>query len=354
MKEILVKIITKPDSYPIFIGSNLIEKIRDLINLSCFSKAMIVADSNIPKVLTSALQKSLLLSSKVIFLRSGEKQKSLESVERIWEELFSFGCDRKSMLINLGGGMVLDTGGFAAATFLRGINFLQIPTTLLAAVDASIGGKVGVNFLGIKNLIGVFKQPAGVIIDVDTLLTLPPRELISGFAEIIKHGLIFDKKYFQQVCSKKPTEFSKKELIEIIEKSCQIKTAIIAQDEKEQGLRKALNFGHTIGHAVESLSQETKKPLRHGEAISIGMAAACDISIKLGLLSEKDNRIIKQALINAGLPIKMTNFSVAKILQKIAADKKAENGQVKWTLLRGIGEVVVDQVVDRLLVRQVL
>lgn len=356
MKKIKVQITNSqaPKDYTIFIGKSLIEELNSLINFSAYTKAVVLADSNIPKALVQGLQKSLPLSSKTIFLRSGEGQKSLTSIQYIWQELFNFGCDRKSLLVNLGGGMVLDTGGFAAATFLRGIDFLQIPTTLLAQIDASIGGKVAINYLGVKNLIGAFKQPAAVVIDINTLSALPVRELISGFAEIIKHGLIFDKKYFQLVTAKKPTDFSEDELLEIIEKSCLIKTAIISQDEKEKNLRKTLNFGHTIGHAIESLSQRIGQPLHHGEAVSIGMAAAGDISEISGLLSADENETLKQALIKAGLPVKTADFSVDQILQKIKADKKNENGQTRWVLLKSIGSAVTDRQVDDLVVRQVL
>lgn len=338
----------------IFIGTNLIEKVASLVSLIKYTSTLIVVDKNIPVNFVQKLQSALPIKANILQIKSGEQYKNLASVRKIWTALKKFHCDRKSLVINVGGGVIGDTGGFAASTFMRGIDFLQIPTTLLAQVDASIGGKVGINFAGIKNLIGTFQQPVAVIIDVNVLTSLPKREFISGFAEIIKHGVIIDKEYFQLVTAKKPQDFSQKELIEIIKKSCQIKNNIVSSDKKEGGLRKLLNFGHTIGHAIESLSQETKTPLLHGEAVSIGMVAESKISNLLGLLSDADYKQIRQVLVQAGLPAEVPNLKTEDILEKIKSDKKNVQGETKFILLKSICKTITDQTVDQSIIKKAL
>lgn len=338
----------------IFVGSKLLEKFNSLIDITKYTKILLVVDSNVPKALVEKIKSGSHGKVSILFLKSGEEHKNLKSVVKIWEALKDFGCDRKSLVINAGGGVIGDIGGFAASTYMRGIDFLQIPTTLLAQVDASVGGKVGINFAGIKNLIGTFQQPIAVIIDVDTLSTLPEREFISGFGEIIKHGLIADKKYFQFVTSKKPLDFTQKELTEIVEKSCKIKMDLVARDEKETGPRKLLNFGHTIGHAIESLSQEMNHPSLHGEAVSIGMMIEGKISNLIGLLSDENLKILEQSIIHAGLPTKIPDIPISKILNKIKSDKKNEKGKVNWTLLRQIGKAEINQKVPDEIIRRAL
>lgn len=355
MKKITVNLSNeKQKDYSIFIGAKLIEKISSLINCAKFSSALIIIDKNIPPSFSKTLQTSLPMRNSTIHISCGEGEKNIEIVQKIWKALFDFNCDRQSLVINVGGGTIGDIGGFAASTFMRGIDFIQIPTTLLAQVDASVGGKVGINFAGIKNLIGTFQQPVTVIIDVDILSTLPKREFTSGFAEIIKHGAIADKKYFQFVTAKKPQDFSSQELVKIIKWSCQIKSDIVAADEKESGLRKILNFGHTIGHAIEALSHQTSHPLLHGEAVSIGMIAEGRISKIIGLLSDKEYKILEQAIIHAGLPTTTPGINVNKIMEKIKSDKKNEKGKINWTLLQSIGKAVYNQTVDELIIRKVL
>lgn len=355
MKKIHVHIKNdRRQDYPIFIGVGLLEKINSLVDITKYSKAMIVTDRNIPSSLVQNLQSNLKIANSSIVLDSGEQQKNLDGIQKVWKTLKDSGCDRESLVINLGGGVIGDIGGFAASTFMRGIDFLQIPTTLLAQVDSSIGGKVGINFLGIKNLIGIFQQPIAVIIDVNTLSTLPQREFISGFAEIIKHGLIADENYFKSVTAKKPQDFSQEELIEIIEKSCQIKVLFVSQDEEESGRRKLLNFGHTIGHAVEALTQKTNHPLLHGEAISIGMIVEGKISNLVGLLSDAEYKQLNQSIIQAGLPTEVSGLEVNAILEKIKSDKKNVKGETKFTLLRSIGKAIINQTVDESIIRKVL
>jgi 3-dehydroquinate synthase len=229
---------------------------------------------------------------------------------------------------------------------MRGMDCLHIPTTLLAQIDSSIGGKTAIDFDGVKNLVGVFSQPTTVIIDIATLGTLPKREFLSGFGEIVKHGLISDRGYLQRVTSKHPEEFSNAELEKIVSDSCQIKARVVENDETESGPRKALNFGHTIGHAIESLSLDTDSPLLHGEAISIGMAVESDISAHAGLLPSKDAKTIKELLRKSGLPTTCPRHNTNAIISKLRSDKKNEFGSICFTLLVGIGNAVWNQTVD--------
>jgi 3-dehydroquinate synthase len=235
--------------YNVYIGSGLTGDIPELLQTKNYSKIIVVTDTNLPQKYLKDFEK--------IIIPSGEKSKTIETVQIIWKEMLRLKADRKSLVLNFGGGVIGDMGGFAASCYMRGVKFVQIPTTLLSAVDASVGGKVGIDFAGVKNLIGSFNQPEAVIIDTDTFKTLPDREFVSGFGEIIKHGLISDTDYFNTVTSKKPRDFSEEELTDIIAKSCEIKAGIISSDEKESGNRKLLNFGHTIGHALESLSLDS-------------------------------------------------------------------------------------------------
>jgi 3-dehydroquinate synthase len=323
----------------IIIGNNLLQKINQLIDIDCFSTVVILTDTNVAKHWLLPLKKSLKKKTSEIIIKSGEKEKNIETVKKIWEKMLEFDLDRKSLLINLGGGVISDTGGFAASTFMRGIEFLNIPTTLLAQVDASIGGKVGIDFEEIKNAIGVFKKPSAVIIDVATLKTLPRRELVSAFAEIIKHGVISGREYFDLVTMKKPAEFSQKELIKTIKQSIKIKSDIVKKDPKEKNLRKVINFGHTVGHAIESLSWKTDKPLLHGEAVAIGMIAESKLASSNCVSC---TAAIEKAVHNAGLPTRIKNLSIEDILHVMAFDKKNIKKKILWSLPRKIGEVLIN------------
>lgn len=332
--------------YKVFIGEGLLQDLDAIIDTKVFSKVIVITDEKIPSEILSQYEK--------IVVPSGESNKNIETVQVIWKKLLELKADRKTLVINLGGGVIGDMGGFAAATYMRGIKFLQVPTTLLSTVDASVGGKVGIDFEGIKNLIGSFNQPIGVVVDINTFKSLPDREFISGFGEIIKHGIIADKEYFNLVTSKKPKEFSDEELIKIIRRSVEIKSQIVSNDEKESGQRKLLNFGHTIGHALESASLQTSNPLLHGEAVSLGMITEAKISQLKNLLSENDFQIIKKSLENSMLPIKAEIKNKDEILNLLSKDKKAESGKVNWTLVKNIGEAIFDQQVDGDLVLQSL
>jgi 3-dehydroquinate synthase len=327
---------------PVVIGCEIFDDISSRFLLGRYSKIAVLADTN-TDYWTPVLHRGLGREIVPIVIPSGESSKNLSQVEEIWKEMLESGLDRHSLLVNLGGGVVCDLGGFAASTYMRGIDFLNVPTTLLAQVDAGIGGKTGIDLFGIKNLVGTFSRPIGVITDVQTLSTLPRREFLSGFAEIIKHGLIQSRAYFERVTSKPAAQFTRDELVGMIGESCRIKAEIVKADEKELNLRKILNFGHTIGHAVESLSLETVTPLLHGEAISIGMLTEATISCILGLLTAADLQQIRQALLRAELPVAIKDATVAGILEKTRSDKKNEKGKVNFTLLDGIGVALCNQ-----------
>lgn len=329
--------------YPIFIGNGLFSQISVIFNLKKYSSIFIVTDSITGPLFAEKLIKATTVKTSLITVEPGEKYKNIEIVQEIWNKILLSGGDRKSLVINLGGGVITDMGGFASSTYMRGVDFIQIPTTLLSMVDASVGGKVGIDFAGIKNLIGSFNQPVGVLIDTAALETLPDREFNAGFAEIIKHGLIYDKKYFDFVTAKEPKKFSDQEIIEIIFKSCQIKSDIVSVDEKEGSTRKLLNFGHTIGHAIESLSLETNNPLLHGEAISIGMIIEAKISQLVGNITESEYQQIKKVFVNTNLPVEYKNIDINAVLEKIKKDKKSESGQIQWTLLENIGKAIINQ-----------
>lgn len=354
MKNITIKIPNKQKDYQILIGSGLINKISIILNIKKYSKVFVVTDKNLEAILSKKLIQDLPSNTDYIVLPVGEKEKNISNVQKIWMQMYKTKCDRKCLVINLGGGVINDIGGFVASTYMRGVKFVNIPTTLLAQVDASVGGKLGFDFAGVKNLIGTFDQPIAVIIDIDTLSSLPNREFLSGFAEIIKHGAIKDKKYFDKVTSKHPLKFTKDELTDIITSSVQIKADIVEGDETENATRKILNFGHTVGHAVESLSLETQTPLLHGEAISIGMMAEARISFLLKTLSVNDLKFIERSLVNAGLPISIPNMKTKAIIKKMHSDKKNVGGRINFTLLQKIGSAIINQTVPPTIIKQAL
>lgn len=339
MKHIKIRVL---NSYDVVIGENILGSLKDLIDFSKYSKLVVITDTNLEKLWLKKLEQSIGEVEEII-IGSGEDHKNIETVQKIWKALLELNVDRKSLVVNLGGGVIGDLGGFAASTYMRGIDFLQIPTTLLAQVDASIGGKVGINFVGVKNLIGSFNQPIGVICDISLLKTLPDREFIEGFGEIIKHGVIADKEYFNFVTSKKPKDFSDEELVEIVKGSCEIKKKIIEEDVTEKDSRRLVNFAHTMGHAIESLSFESDNPLLHGEAVSIGIVIEGKISVIKGILKSQDLEIIVRALENIGLPTKYENLNPTEVLEKVKSDKKSEKGVVYFTLIPEIGRAITGQ-----------
>lgn len=286
----------------------------------------------------------------VVTIADGEEYKTLATVESILDELFQYKLDRKSLLIALGGGVIGDMTGFTASLYQRGIGFIQVPTTLLSQVDASVGGKTGVNNKYGKNLIGAFYQPEAVYIDTNFLKTLPPREFSAGIAEIVKMAVMFDKKYFDFLLN---ADFREKESLEkVIERSVSLKAEVVNLDEKESGIRAVLNYGHTFGHVVEN--ETSYKTYLHGEAVSIGMVMANRLSVELGLMSEVEGSLVEKLLEKHGLPIDYVIKDVDIFYDKFLLDKKAANNRVKFILAKGIGKHIVRDNIDSLVVKKVL
>lgn len=342
MERLTVSALGIPSSdYPIFIGTGVLNKLSELVDLSSYSAICVVADRNVEthlKALRLGVGKELL----EMVIEVDEQRKSIDTAKLLWQRFKELGLDRSSLILNLGGGVTGDLGGFAASTYMRGVDFMQLPTTLLAQVDASVGGKVGVNLAQVKNLVGSFAPPKAVIIDTNTLTTLSKRELNSGYAEAIKHGAILDRAYFDSIAS----GISPAAIAPLIQRSCEIKAEVVGADEREQGRRKLLNFGHTLGHAIEAIALQSNTPLLHGEAVALGMVGESWLSCELGLLNSADLLRIEEALSRYQLPIRLSGvFDDSQIQQKIAADKKSLAGIVGWTLLAGIGAGVINQTV---------
>ena len=332
---------------PLWIDRGLIERLPQLISPSKYSSFVVVADAGASKAKDRVCAALSVPPTRVLSLTGGESQKNVNELIHLWEFFAEQKLDRKSLVITVGGGATSDLVGFAAGTYMRGVAFLHVPSTLLAQVDASIGGKAGINFHGIKNLIGSIAQPVGVVIDIDALETLPEREIRSGFAEVVKHGLISDRAYFDKVTARDCMRWTPDEMVEIVHRSCEIKKAIVECDETEQGPRKALNFGHSIGHAIESFALAHGPALTHGEAISIGMYGEAYISYRVGKLSLADLTTIDTGLTAAGLPTRLLkSIPAAELRALISKDKKNVGGQVKWTLLERIGAAVFDVVIS--------
>ncbi len=299
--------------------------------------------------------KNILPPHEIICIEAGEQHKNLTTCEYIWQKFTDFQFDRKALLINLGGGVIGDMGGFCAATYKRGIDFIQIPTTLLSQVDASVGGKLGIDFQGYKNHIGVFALPKAVIVDTSFLDTLPLRELKSGFAEVLKHCLIADKIMWEKICEFVITNkiqtitHNNFDWNEIVKHSIEIKNNITSLDPDEKGLRKILNFGHTIGHAIESfylLTQNPEKILLHGEAIALGMIAESELSYQRNLITKEELEQIKTLLYHFYGDSKIDINDITNIANLTLQDKKNENGQIQTCLLSGIGNCLYQQVIS--------
>ena len=343
MKDINIVVSHSPQTYSVFIESGLLHSIFDYIEVKKYTAFYVISDSNISDLYVPMVKKSLQEHTektvRTYIFEAGEKNKHLQTVEKMWQDMADNKLDRNVLVIALGGGVVTDMAGFVAATYLRGVDYISIPTTLEGMVDASVGGKTGINLGHLKNYIGAFRQPKAVLIDIDTLKTLPDRAFLQGYAEVLKHGLIVDNEYFDEASRKSPLDMSADELIGVISRSVEIKAEIVQEDEKEIGARKLLNFGHTIGHVLESLSMNTDELLFHGEAVSIGMIAEAKISEKLGMIKESEFKKIEDAISQVGLPVRFkgTN-SIDSVFDMLITDKKNRGGKIKWTLLSRIGE----------------
>jgi 3-dehydroquinate synthase len=323
-------------AYEVLVGSGLLKKAGTLIREKLDRRVCaVISDDNVTKHFADPLHESLTGAScdpTLITVPAGEQSKTMASAESICQRMIAAGLDRSSFVVALGGGMIGDLAGFVAAIYHRGIPCVQIPTTLLAQVDSSIGGKTAVNTAAGKNLIGAWHQPALVISDVDTLATLPPRELRQGFAEIIKHAVIRDAEMFEEL-----QEFDRSDLAALIRRNIEIKAAIVAADERETtGERALLNFGHTIGHAIERAGEY--RDFLHGEAVSFGMVAASEVSVRKAGLPEAERERIVRALEAFELPTRLpANFPKEKILSAIRFDKKFSAGQVRFVVVPRIG-----------------
>lgn len=329
-------------SYPVYVGQGLLKQLPQLINFERFSKIAIVAGRHTAKHWLPSVTKVVPRALPIV-ITTGERNKTLKTAEIIWQKLLKAGFDRHSLMITLGGGVTSDLAGFAAGTYMRGVSVLHLPTTLIGQAEAAIGGKTAVNFGGLKNMVGAFHQPIGVIADVTTLRTLPKRHVTAGFAEIIKQAIMSDGRLFNFATSQQPAQFSEMELVRIIGDSCRIKARVVEKDEREAGLRKTLNFGHTIGHAIESLSLATSRPLLHGEAVSIGMVAENRLAQSIGCLSKTDADTIEFALAASGLPTRFPQVKRPGVLAKLQLDKKNERGKILWSVPTGIGNGISDQ-----------
>jgi len=312
------------------------EGIRTFIKKKPYSQIFILVDENTDQACLPIFQSELKTDFIKLEVKSGESNKDLHTCEHIWEELTHHGADRHSLLINLGGGVIGDMGGFAAATYMRGMHFIQVPTTLLSQVDASVGGKLGVDFQGFKNMIGLIKNPSAVFIFTEFLNSLPYRQLLSGFAELLKHGLIAEKDVFTKLSSIWSLEAV--DWAPIVRESVEIKKTITEQDPKERGLRKVLNFGHTAGHAIESVGLETDSPLLHGEAIAIGMIIESHLSYSKGFISLSECDHIKEVLIGLYGHQHDKIPSTDRLKQLMLKDKKNKSGKIKFSLLEAVGK----------------
>lgn len=326
-------------SYPVFFENSL-QELNNFLSEQKYSKVFVLVDSNTEIHCLPLLQEALGgIEFDLIEVTPGEENKNIDFCIGIWRMLLDFGADRNSILVNLGGGVITDMGGFAASTFKRGIDFVQVPTTLLSQVDASIGGKTGIDMDNVKNIIGTFTQPKAVFIHTPFLATLDERELRSGYAEVIKHGLIYDASLFEKLQTIAPADLSP----QIIYRSVEIKNEVVLIDPYEKGLRKILNYGHTIGHAVESYSlKNDKNPLLHGEAIAIGFICEAYLSAKKNGLTQSELSVVVKAIKNIYPAYKLDDASYPDLLEIMKNDKKNNAGQISFSLLQEIGKCSFD------------
>ncbi len=354
MKELRVEL--KENSYPIYIGSGLLQQKQILLKHIKSKQVLVVTNTTIAPLYLDKLIKSLIdFQVEVIELPDGEQYKKLEYISKIFDCLLEKKFSRNATLVALGGGVIGDMGGFAAACYQRGIPFIQIPTTVLAQVDSSVGGKTGVNHPLGKNMIGAFYQPQCVIADMDVLDTLDDRQLIAGIAEVIKYGLIRDLDFFEWLEKNMSLLLArdKQALAYVIERSCINKAEVVAEDEFETGIRAILNLGHTFGHAIETGTGYGQ--YLHGEAVSIGMGYAADLSKRMGWLSELDVTRILALLKLAGLPVEPpADMSVEQFLDFMSVDKKNVDGNIRLILLKSIGEATLPINVEQKQLEQTL
>ncbi len=345
-------------AYEILIGEGLMAAASTWRSMPIGETAMVVTDNHVGPLYADRLRDTLTalgVRTAVHQLAAGEQSKTLASWAAIMDQLAEERHDRTTTLIALGGGVVGDLAGFAAATWLRGVRYLQVPTTLLAQVDSSVGGKTGVNHALGKNLIGAFYQPSGVVADLDTLSTLPTRELVAGLAEVIKYGVIRDAKFFEFIEQQLDALLvgDTEQLGRAVVRACEIKAEVVAADERESGLREILNFGHTFAHALETLTEYAE--LNHGEAVAIGMVMAAELSVAEGWLAasvrDRIMRLIQRLLVLERLP---KGLSVDEMIEAFQSDKKTRAGRLRFVLTRGLGHAETSETVSQERLRKVL
>ena len=328
-------------SYDIVIGGGLLRRPQSFAAVaSPRASALVVSNTTVAPLYAQALHDSLLPHFARVLrcvLPDGEQYKDWQTLNQVFDTLLEQHCDRRSVLFALGGGVIGDTTGFAAACYMRGVDFVQVPTTLLAQVDSSVGGKTGINHPAGKNMIGAFHQPRLVVADTDTLRSLPRRELQAGLAEVIKHGAIADSGFFEWLEGHVEAllELDPQAVEHAVRRCCEIKAAVVARDETESGTRALLNFGHTFGHAIEAAMGWGS--WLHGEAVAAGMVVAAELSVALGLLGREPQQRLLDLLRRAGLPVEVPALPVSRYLELMLVDKKAEAGAVRYVLLEGLG-----------------
>lgn len=344
----------KERSYPIVIEDGLVSSVGEMMRGAGFSgRVAVVTNDRVSGLYGERLGAGLEeagFSPVVITIGDGEEYKNLDTVSTIYDRLIENHFERQSPIVALGGGVVGDIAGFAAATYLRGVPFIQVPTTLLAQVDSSVGGKTGVNHPSGKNLIGAFYQPRAVYIDPQVLATLEEREMRAGLAEVVKYGVIWDSGFFEYLEEKAERLLEPSaELARAIERSCEIKAEVVGQDELESGLRSILNFGHTFGHAIET--QSGYGTFKHGEAVSVGMIMAADFSFMLGLCAGEVKTRLRSLLSALGLPVNPPALSANLLMGSMKLDKKVSGAKLRFVLAEGIGGVVLKEVSEEELKR---
>ncbi|MBQ7454085.1 MAG: 3-dehydroquinate synthase [Selenomonadaceae bacterium] len=344
-------------SYDIIISENILRGVGYFIVVKKFTgKALIITQEKIfdmhGKALTDGLD-AHGIAYEVVTVPDSETAKNLQEAEKIFTRAIEFGMDRKSVVIALGGGVVGDLGGFVAATFMRGVPLIQIPTTLLSQVDSSVGGKTAVNHTLGKNLIGAFHQPCAVFIDLNCLTTLPEREIKSGLGEVVKYGVISDEKFFAYLerNADKILQRDLETLTHVVKRSCELKAEVVSEDEHEAGLRRILNFGHTMAHAIEEETHYEK--FRHGEAVAIGMVGAARISRELGKTTAENVTRLENLLQRFGMVTTCAGLDADELYRVTFRDKKAVGGVVNWVLMKNFGDVEISSDVDAAVVKKI-
>lgn len=347
-----------PRSYPILVGAGALAKVgAELVKRRVGRKVVLVSDAAITTLHGKPVMESLRdagFDTIPVSIPEGEQAKRLETASDLWNRLLDAGCDRTSTVVALGGGAVGDLAGFVAATYMRGMNFVQMPTTLLAQVDASIGGKTAIDHPRGKNLIGAFHQPRIVVVDPVTLTTLPDREFRSGMAEVIKHGIVLDADYFRDLEADIPSLLARDlaTLERVVAGSCRLKAQVVERDEREAELRWVLNYGHTIGHALEAATGFRR--WAHGEAVSLGIAAESRLAQRLGIASVQTAERQLHLLNAVGLPVKGHEVEPATVMEALTRDKKSRDGQVSFVFAPEIGSFRIVPDVPRATVLEVL